>query len=250
MMKLYKKSGLIFSLVWIALYCVAMSVADVFSEIIGINSVISLPVIFVISLILTVFIFKNKLNIKYGLCRPKTPSSKMLWYIPLLVLLTANFWQGATFKYSFIETVLYIFTMLGVGFFEEIVFRGLLFNAMLKDNRKTAIIISSVTFGLGHIINLFNGSGMTLVENILQIISAIAIGFLFVIIYEKSGSIIVCIASHGLFNSASAFSNEAAITTANRIMSSVLIVILCAVYSLYILHINKNDSKKAEDVNA
>ena len=54
MMKLYKKSELIFSLVWIALYCVALSVADVFSEKIGINSVISLPVIFVISLILTV----------------------------------------------------------------------------------------------------------------------------------------------------------------------------------------------------
>ncbi len=250
MIKLYKKNELIFSLIWIASYCVAMSVADSFSVNIGINSVISLPVIFVISIILTVFIFKNKLNIKYGLCKPKIPSSKMLWYIPLLVLLTANFWQDVTFNLSFLETVLYVFTMLGVGFFEEIVFRGLLFNALLKDNRKKAIIISSVTFGMGHIINLFNSSGMTLVENVLQIISAIAVGFLFVIIYEKSGSIIACIATHGLFNSASAFSNDNAITTESRIISCILIVLLCATYTLYILLINKNDTKKAVDINA
>ena len=52
--------------------------------------------------------------------------------------------------------------MLCVGFWEEVIFRGLLFQAIAKDNIKSAVIISCVTFGIGHIINLFNGSGMDL----------------------------------------------------------------------------------------
>ena len=46
-----------------------------------------------------------------------------------------------------------------------------------RDNVKSAIVISSVTFGIGHIINLFNGSGMELVNNLCQIVFAIAVGF-------------------------------------------------------------------------
>jgi len=246
MLKLYKRNELIFSLIWIGAYCVAMSAADSLSIKIGLNYVISLPVITVMSLILSVFIFKNKLNIKYGLCKPTIPSSKMLFYIPLFLLLTVNLWAGVSINRSPTETVFYIFTMLGVGFFEEVLFRGLLFNAMLKDNYKAAVIVSSVTFGLGHIINLLNGSGITPVENVVQIISAIAVGFLFVIIYQKSGSLLVCIITHGLFNSLSIFSNESAITTKSRIITCVFIVILCTVYSLYILKTNKNNILKSE----
>ena len=43
--------------------------------------------------------------------------------------------------------------MLCVGFMEEVIFRGLLFKAIAKDNAKMAIVISSVTFGLGHVLN-------------------------------------------------------------------------------------------------
>lgn len=40
--------------------------------------------------------------------------------------------------------------MLCVGFLEEMIFRGLLFEAIAKENVKKAIIISSVTFGIRH----------------------------------------------------------------------------------------------------
>lgn len=67
--------------------------------------------------------------------------------------------------------------MLCVGFLEETIFRGLPFTAIAKDNLKSAVIISSVTFGIGHIINLFNGSGMDLVNNLCRIVFAVAVGF-------------------------------------------------------------------------
>ena len=60
------------------------------------------------------------------------------------------------------EIVFYILTMLNIGFIEEIIFRGFLFKMMEKDNVKTATAVSSITFGIGHIINLCrNGSFYT-----------------------------------------------------------------------------------------
>jgi hypothetical protein len=37
---------------------------------------------------------------------------------------------------------------------EEVIFRGFLFKALQKDKLSVAIIVSSVTFGFGHIVNL------------------------------------------------------------------------------------------------
>ncbi len=60
---------------------------------------------------------------------------------------------------------------------EEVIFRGFLFKAICKTNVKQAIIISSVTFGFGHIVNLLNGRDIP--ETLIQICYAVAIGFLF-----------------------------------------------------------------------
>ena len=49
-------------------------------------------------------------------------------------------------------------SMLFVGVLEEVIFRGLLFLAMAKDSMKAAVIVSSVTFGMGHIVNLLSGA--------------------------------------------------------------------------------------------
>ena len=81
--------------------------------------------------------------------------------------------------------------MVNIGFLEEIIFRGILYKSIEKDNQKLAIIISSLTFGIEHIVNLLNGAD--LVPTLMQICYAIAIGFLFVTIFNKSKSLIPCI---------------------------------------------------------
>ena len=51
-----------------------------------------------------------------------------------------------------------VFSMILVGFVEEMIFRGFLFRALLgEDKPVVAIIVSAVTFGIGHIVNLFTG---------------------------------------------------------------------------------------------
>ena len=172
--KLYEKSELWFALAWIIGYIVFASIGDNISADLGIDKIVTLPILMAMSATLYVFVRKNGLTEKYGLCKPQLPAAKMLYYIPLLVLLTANLWYGVRLNQPPLETVLYILSMFCVGFLEEMIFRGLLFKAMIKDGVKSAIIVSSVTFGIGHIVNLFNGSGAELLENILQVLYAIA----------------------------------------------------------------------------
>ena len=114
------------------------------------------------------------------------------------------------------------------------IFRGLLFKAMAKNGVRSAIIVSSVTFGVGHIVNLINGSGAELLPNLLQVVYAIAIGFAFVMIYCKTKSLMPCILTHSVFNGLSAFANEAAMTAQREITSGILLAVIGGGYALYL----------------
>ena len=145
---------------------------------------------------------------------------------------------------SSLETVLYILSMFCVGFLEELIFRGLLFQAMAKDGVKTAIVVSSVTFGIGHIVNLINGSGAELLPNLLQVMYAVAVGFAFVMIYCRTGSLMPCIIVHSIFNGLSAFSNEAVMTPERQLISGVLLAVIAGGYALYLALAVKEENIK------
>lgn len=115
---------------------------------------------------------------------------------------------------------------------EEVIFRGFLFQALAKENIKTAVVVSSVTFGLGHILNLLNGSGMGLIANLCQIVGAVACGFLFVILFYRGGSLIPCIVAHSVNNAVSAFTNKAALTAENRLIFFAINFVLVMAYAL------------------
>ena len=242
--KLYEKSQLVFALAWIIGYVVLASTGDNISADLGIDKVVTLPILIAMSGVLYFFVSKNGLTEKYGLCRPKLPAEKMLYYIPLLLLLTANLWYGVALNQSPLETVLYILAMFCVGFLEELIFRGLLFQAMAKDGVKSAIIVSSMTFGIGHIVNLVNGSGAELLPNLLQVMYAVAIGFAFVMIYCRTRSLMPCIIVHSVFNGLCAFSNEAAMTPGRQILSGVLLAVIAGGYALYLALAVKEENAK------
>ena len=233
--KLYEKSELWFALAWIVAYVVLASVGDNISADLGIDKIVTLPILIAMSGILYFFVRKNGLTEKYGLCSPKLPAAKMLYYIPLLLLLTANLWYGVALNQSPLETVLYILAMFCVGFLEELIFRGLLFQAMARGGVKSAIIVSSMTFGIGHIVNLVNGSGAELLPNLLQVMYAVAIGFAFVMIYCRTRSLMPCILVHSIFNGLSAFANEAVMTPRRQIISGVLLAVIAGGYALYLV---------------
>lgn len=243
--KLYDKSKIIFAITWIVAYCVLLSVGDSLSELVGIQKSVTLAVGALLSFILFLFISKNGLLREYGLCKSETSPKVMLFYCPVIVMMGANLFYGVKLNFGIAETILYVLSMLFVGFLEEVIFRGLLFNAMRKDNFSAAVIVSSVTFGIGHIINLVNGSGAEIIPNILQIIYATSAGFMFVMMYCKEKSLIACIASHGIFNAISVFVNESNITVESQILSCAFLTVVTGGYAVYLaILLRKSNSLK------
>lgn len=232
MNKLYTKSELWFSLVFIIIYVVGTSVFNMLSDLVGISNAFTLPFLLSLSLLLFFWIKNNNLLKKYGLCKPDYEPKYFLFYIPLLILVSTNLWLGINLNQNFLDCLLGILTMLCVGFVEEIIFRGFLFKALAKDNIKSAIIISSVTFGIGHIVNLFSTGLENLLPNICQVFYAMAVGFLFVIMFHKGGSLIACITTHSLVNALSIFQNTQKLNATIEIIISLAIIIISILYSV------------------
>jgi len=235
MQKLYQKSELWFSLIWIAFYVVFVSYADQLSGRIGIEKIVTLPLLLVMCAFSLCWMKRNDLFRTFGLCRGSVQPARVLYYIPLVVLISTNLWFGTRWNLPLYETLLYMASMVCVGFLEEVIFRGFLFKAMSKDGLTSAVIVSSMTFGIGHIVNLFNGSGAQLLSNLCQVGYATAVGFLFVILFLKTGSLVPCIVTHSAVNALSVFADQQSITVQQEIFSATAIVLIATSYSVYLL---------------
>lgn len=152
-----------------------------------------------------------------------------MYFIPLLLIASVNLWNGININNTPSEIVFYILTMINVGFIEEIIFRGFLFKMMEKNNIKRAIVVSAITFGIGHIVNLLNGADV--IPTLMQICYATSAGFLFVIIFHKSKSLIPCIITHSLINSLSIFNID---NTLSLYIAPIFLIIVPIVYAIYI----------------
>lgn len=93
-------------------------------------------------------------------------------------------------------------------------------------------VTSSVTFGIGHLLNLFNGSSMDLVNNLCQIFFAIAVGFLLVTIFYRSGSLIPCIMTHSASNMLNTFANEEGVTVEKQMIHVCVLILITVAYTV------------------
>lgn len=241
MKKIYEKNELNFALIWIGVYVVLFSVADSISGTIGIAKLVTAPLGIVMTVMIYMWICGNGLKEKYGLCKFKGEAKTYLYFVPLVLMASTNVWYGVRLNLSVVESILYVISMICVGFLEEVIFRGFLFKAMCKSNVKQAIVVSSITFGLGHIVNLLNGS--EIVETLLQVCYAIAIGFAFTILFYYGKGLWPCIIIHAVINSLSAFANTEAASVTRGIISGLFICVVSIGYALYILKCNKKSEK-------
>lgn len=191
----------------------------------------------ILSVCLIVIMLLLKRTSYYGLKKVEN-ARQYLYFIPLLIIVTVNLWNGFNVNHSSKEIVFHVLTMLNIGFIEEIIFRGFLFKMMAKSNIKSAVIVSAITFGAGHIVNLLNGA--ELVPTLFQICYATSIGYLFVIIFHKSNSLVPCIVTHSLVNSLSVFNVE------NTLSLYIAPVFLTVIPLLYAVYINKRIKEQLE----
>ena len=137
MKKLYEKNEQAFAIVWIVVYCVLLSLAYPLNEKIGIEYSASAIFCILQTIILFIFIRKNKLQKRYGLCKSPVPARRFLYYVPLIIIASGNLWNGVAVNYSLSGAVCRIACMLCVGFLEEVIFRGIsqsIFTLMFKES--------------------------------------------------------------------------------------------------------------------
>ena len=225
MNKFFTKYETPFCILLIVFYIIINSLC---LELFGINDFRSVVVNTFFSFGLLMFISKMDKEEYYGLVGIKN-TKQYLYFIPLILILSVNLWNGINITGTWKEIVFFILNMLNVGFIEEIIFRGFLFKMMEKDNLRNAIIVSSITFGVGHIVNLLMGA--ELVSTLLQIAYATSIGYLFVTIFYKSKSLVPCIITHSIMNALSVFNIE---NTKMMYISGIFLIIVPLVYAFYI----------------
>ena len=223
MKKVFEKHETLFTIGLIVIYIILNSYLR---QNFGYTSLQSIIANTIFSILIIVLIISIKRVKYYGLNRAKNPKA-FLYFIPLIIISLFNLRRGIHINNTTSEILYHILTMINIGFLEEIIFRGFLFKMMEKDNAKSAIIVSSITFGIGHIINLLNGAA--LVPTLLQVCYAIATGYMLVMVFYKSKSLMPCIIFHAVFNSLSIFS-----TGESSIISSIILIAMCLGYTIYI----------------
>lgn len=236
MKKFYEKNETLFAIMWIVVYVVVMGNL----RNLGDDSPYMMIGLIVISTLMFLFVKRNHLEEKYGLSGWVKDSKAMLYLVPLWIVTTGNLWCGIVPEYQGTGLLFSIVSMALVGFAEEMIFRGFLFKAMLRDSGvKPAIIVSAVSFGIGHIVNLFTGHAG--VETLIQIGYAIAFGFLMVYVFYKGGSLLPCIISHSLVDVFSKIGEVQGVT--EWVYYAVLFVTAIA-YGVYLHRIKEPDTEE------
>lgn len=148
-----------------------------------------------------------------------------------------------------------------IGISEELLCRGWVQNSFLKRFGKSkkgaflSILFASLVFGSIHITNVFAGN--TVLETIAQVLQTTSLGFLFGVIYYKSGNIWTPIILHavydfsimigevGAFKDCVMLGNPTFSSTLAAFYSSLIIIGLYIVQGIKVF--NWNDENKTQD---
>ncbi len=196
MKTLYEKKPVLFAVLFIVFYCaVTIPIRGEYGD----GSLQSLLGLSAVALAIAAACTAIPLWKPLGVAARPQLVRACLYFIPMWILSTGNVWDGFKLQYAGAELWYAIGSMALVGFVEEMIFRGFLFRALLKkDGPRTAVIVSAVSFGIGHIVNVL--AGMDIARNLLMIVFAVAWGFVFTMVYYKCGSLLPCIIAHAVID--------------------------------------------------
>ncbi len=237
MYKLYEKKEVLFAVLWIVAYCV---IVGTMRGNFGDDSIHMMLALIAFTAGITAFVKVYHLEEKYGLAGWPKNMKKYLFFLPMWILATGNIWDGFAPSDQGVSLVFAVLSMILVGYVEEMIFRGFLFRAMLKENKTVvAIVVSAVTFGVGHIVNLFTGQASF--ETVIQIVFAVSWGFILTMVCYKSGSIIPCIIAHSVIDALSVFGADNELADWIYIGATIVVAII---YSVYLGRISSEKTDK------
>ena len=178
------------------LSCFGLPILRAVSGKIGVGENVGFWTTGVLALALIIFLMPKKNMWQYGWCRSLNKGN-WKFLIPIMLLGAFNipylFWTS-----GYNSVFVALFTAGFVGFAEELAFRGYLYRALeIKLGEGKAILISSVVFGLFHLINLTHAPVQ---DVLLQVLYAFCIGMVFAVVRAKTKSLFWPIIAHAALN--------------------------------------------------
>ncbi|MBP0969067.1 MAG: CPBP family intramembrane metalloprotease [Oscillospiraceae bacterium] len=233
---MYKENEIRFAVFCIMLYC-ALTVP---ARSKGDDSLLMLGTLTVETVLIAVFVKRSQLEHKYGLDRWPADTKEYLYFIPMWILTTGNAWDGVEPYFEMPGEIYAALSLILVGFVEEMLFRGFLFRALIPQTGvRKAVVISALTFGIGHIVNLFNGQATLL--TLVQVVFALGWGFMLTLVYLKCGSIWPCIVAHSLVDAISVIGKD------TEKGDWIYIIVTIAASAAYCLYLSKLDDFPLDD---
>jgi uncharacterized protein len=230
---LYAKNPVNHSLVWLAFYLVLSTATGNLASAMqmDMNAVSAIPQL-ALAALCYVYLKRTGIAAEIGLSTPPTErASVMLYYIPLLILPCLSLAYGMNTSLTATQVLLLLAMYTGVGFMEEIIFRGLMFKALnQKWNRYVVVAFISFTFAIGHIVSMvaINQSGA---DTVLQIINAGVVGFMFMAVMLASGNLTMCVVAHVLYN----FLANISLVNSTRREVIWITMVITALYFVYLV---------------
>lgn len=199
------------AMVWVAVYVALVNVGDLMSPQLPTGVPVTGILLGLLSIALLIYLRRTGLVAFYGLRRPQRGAMGFaLYLVPLFAIAFLQYAKGLIPDLDAMTVLFACLLVAGVAFIEELLFRGFLFQALLeKSNLNRAILISGVTFGIGHIVNLARGYSVS--DQLIQIVAAVAIGIALAYCVALTGSIVPGVVFHALFNLSGTLTNHAVV---------------------------------------
>lgn len=201
MKHLYEKNKVRHFLVWLAAYLILSVVAINIGAGLGISDHVSVAVpLLILSLVMLAYLRRTRIGTDVGLGIPGAVSPARMWfYLPLAALIALPLIGGVRGDLTAVAVVAIIVQFVCVGFLEEVLFRGMLLRALLEKWRPVwAVLLSGVTFGVGHAASMMVGQSGG--DTVLQIINATVVGLIFTLVVLVTGSLTAVIVVHVFYN--------------------------------------------------
>lgn len=245
---LCEKQSMIILIAWMMLYGFTYRLSESLSEIIGIKHIITVLSMLLYWHFLFVYLKKNNYAATYYICIPRNKKvSEYSAYVPLLLMAAVNaaiymYIQHTTdpvIKFQYVRTTSainllteYLITVSCV-IGEEIIFRGIFLTSLMR-HRIRAIIVTSLSFSLMHMLNIL--SGETFCYVVIQALNAAAVGFCLAVVSCIEHSIVPGIVIHSLINISSLYIDDGGSVMAEPGMNVIfgILPIIYIIYGIYL----------------
>ena len=234
MRKFLVQSPVWHAVAWIGIYVVLVGIGDWLSELIGEPNSVTTVLLVALSALLILYLRRDGWLSYHGVrSLRRSDIDGTLLYLPLVLIALMQYTKGLRDDLDLTAVLLIIALMICVGFLEELIFRGMLLRGIQRTSNLTrAIVISGVTFGIGHIVNL--ARGMAPVDQAIQIGFGIVLGIVPALLFAVTGTIVPLIVFHALLNI------SGNLTVANPASESLMLAattVLCVGYAAYLVSV-------------